>query len=302
MVYIYEHQGANQWNLIQEIEAPNAHEGQLFGDQVAIANGTLVVSAKFDQDNYYDQGGISNARGHAQGSVYIYEVGNNWAFLQKLIPNEGDGHKWDAFGTSLALRGDIIAVGASGTDNTTYKAPGRVYIFQKNADSWIQTTKIEALDGKTEDFFGASLALDETILAVTAPGSYNSLVPDLSKVEYGAAYVFRRSGDLWSEEAKLLPEEVKAEDSFGGSAIALHENFLIVGAALTEVVTKSNGAAYFFDRNVAWEESHRIVAPDPLNEDLFGASIAATPDLVFVGAHRRCNQTGCWAGALYFVE
>ncbi|MEX0289617.1 MAG: FG-GAP repeat protein, partial [Flavobacteriaceae bacterium] len=145
------------------------------------------------------------------------------------------------------------------------------------------------------------LALDGAVIAITAPGSFNSLVPDLSGVPYGATYIFRNSGGGWTQEAKLLAEAAQQEDGFAGGGIALHQDYLIVGAPSTEVATKYNGVAYLFERP-GWQESHRVVAPDPLNEDHFGASIAATEDMLFIGANRRCNETGCWAGALYFVN
>jgi len=301
MAYIYRHSGANQWELVKELEAFNATAGQEFGTAVALDNGILIVGSKFDTENYYDQGDITNAGGIAQGSVYLFDEANNWNFSQKLVPTDENGHLWDAFGQALGIEGNTIAVGASGTDNTTYKAPGSVYVFTKSGDIWEQQARIEASDGQTEDFFGSDLSLEESTIAIASPGSHNSLIPNQSQ-PHGAAYVFEQSGNQWSEVSKLLPADVVPNDNFGSGGIGFHKDYLVVGAPFSEEVTKSNGSAYFFKREAGWPESHKIIAPDPLNEDVFGGSLAVTEDLIFVGAHRRCNETGCWAGALYFVQ
>ena len=301
LAFIYEHIGNNQWNLIKELEAPNPQEGQEFGHDVAIDHGLIVVSSKFDTDNYYDDGPLTNGAGFAQGSVFVYEQASNWEFTEKLIPQEEEGHRWDAYGTSLALHGNYLAVGAPGASDLLYEQPGSVYVFDKEGDVWVQQARIEASDGSDADSFGSALAFEGNDLAITAPGSFNSLTPN-SDVPHGAAYVFTKTGSDWTEDAKLIAVDTKPEDGYGGGDIALQENYLIVGAPLKRIVTDNNGTVYFFKREPGWPESHLIAAPNPLNEDLFGSALAVTTDMIFVGAHRRCNETGCWAGALYFVE
>ncbi len=299
LAFVYEHIGDNRWNLTKELEAPNPQEGQEFGYAVAIDQGVIVVGSRFDTDNYFDDGPFTNGAGFAQGSVFVYE-GADWSFKQKLVPNEGDGDRWDAFGKSLALQDNILVVSAQGTDNI-YDFPGNVYVFDKQDDSWVQRHRLSASDGVKEDFFGAEIVLDGNEMAITAPGSFNSLLPN-ANVPHGAAYVFTKSGDGWLEDIKLMGSDTQPDDNFGGGGIALHSGYLIIGAPLKRVVTDNNGAAYFFKRESGWPESHAITAPNPLNEDLFGSALASTDDMIFVGAHRRCNETGCWAGALYFVN
>ena len=243
-VYIYRHTGNNSWNLVKELTAPNPQENQQFGRCVVIDQGVVFVSSYFDNDNYFDDGPISNGAGIAQGSVFVYNEINNWDFSEKLVPDEGQGHRWDAFGSALAVDGNYLAIGAKGTDNTDYKDPGSVYIFHKEGANWSQIQKIEASDGQQDDFFGANIDIEGDDLAITSPGSFNSLLPDLSDV-YGAAYVFSRSGSNFTEQIKLLAQNALPEDDFGAGGISLHKDYVIVGAPLTEVATRFNGAAYF---------------------------------------------------------
>ncbi|MEP3209959.1 MAG: FG-GAP repeat protein [Maribacter sp.] len=301
LAYVYEHVGNNNWNMIRQLAAPNPQPNQEFGTRVAIEAETIAISSKFDDDNYFDEGDITNGAGVAQGSVFLFENVNNWEYTQKLIPNSGQGHKWDAFGAAIAIQNGSIAVGAPGTDNTTYKFPGSVYVFKASNETWTLQSRIEASDGKSEDFFGVEVVLDDADLAIGASGSFNSLLPN-SNQAYGAIYTFVETGEIWKEDSKLIPDDVLPGDNFGGSGLAFHEAYLVAGASLSEELTAGNGAIYFFKRESGWPESHKVIAPDPLNEDLFGSSVAATTDLIFAGAHRRCNETGCWAGALYFIQ
>ena len=57
---------------------------------------------------------IVGARGDDQiGSAYIYRLsGNTWSLESKITPN--DGHTGDNFGNSVAIFGDVAAVGAYG--------------------------------------------------------------------------------------------------------------------------------------------------------------------------------------------
>lgn len=52
-------------------------------------------------------------------------------------------------------------------------------------------------------------------------------------IESGSAYVFRRSGNGWTERLKLVPSDGQALDLFGES-VSLHANTALVGANLDD--------------------------------------------------------------------
>src|SRR5215469_12910396 len=102
-----------------------------------------------------------------------------------------------------------------------------------SAGSAIQNATLTASDGAAEDFFGRSMAISGSTAVVGAYGK-NSFT--------GAAYVFVRSGGIWSQQAKLTASDGLAHDEFGYS-VAISGSTVMVGA----IGNSSNtGAAYVF--------------------------------------------------------
>lgn len=77
-----------------------------------------------------------------------------------------------SFGASLAITGNRIVIGAPG-NNTGYPAmPGKVFVFDLTSGAMLKELKL----GKTMAF-GASIAANESWIAVGAPGTYRVLPP-----------------------------------------------------------------------------------------------------------------------------
>src|SRR4051812_32361766 len=62
----------------------------------------------------------------------------------------------DRFGTSTALAGNAVAVGAPFDDDLGYDA-GSAYVFRRTPDGWLEQ-KLTAVDGEAYDNFGAAVA------------------------------------------------------------------------------------------------------------------------------------------------
>jgi len=72
------------------------------------------------------------------------------------------------FGTSVAVSGNIIVVGAADTSNFHHPAatPGAVYVFVKPAGGWkdmTETVKLTASDGLPGDAFGNSVGITQSV-------------------------------------------------------------------------------------------------------------------------------------------
>src|SRR5262245_14751008 len=82
--------------------------------------------------------------------------------------------------------------------------------------------KLLPSDGLPGDRFGISLAVDgdTAIVGADATGTGTSS---------GAAYVFVRTGDVWTEQAKLVPSDGLLDGQFGYS-VALDGDTAVVGA------------------------------------------------------------------------
>src|SRR6185295_4174589 len=103
-------------------------------------------------------------------------------------------------------------------------------------------------DGAAGDTFGATTAVSGDTALVSAYTKDQNL---------GAAYVFRRSGAQWTQEAKLVPADPTHAFDFGLS-VAIDGDTAVLGASPTasDVVQ----AAYVFTRTgTVWAQQQKIV-------------------------------------------
>ncbi len=149
-----------------------------------------------------------------------------------------------------------------------------------------QTDKLKASDDSAGAGFGVSIAIDGDLAIVGAQGAAMGV---------GAAYVFVRSGDQWTEEAKLVPGDTPAGALFG-SAVALQGDYAAIGAKGDDF---SKGAVYVFKRaSMAWTEQIKLKASDAQGADQLGYSIALDGDTVVAGAPGE-DEKAAEAGAAY---
>ena len=99
-------------------------------------------------------------------------------------------------------------------------------------------------------------------------------------------YVYRRAAGSWALEAELRPSDASAGDRFG-SAVAVHGQFLVVGAPGRDDGVNEVGAAYFFERTPGgWMERDRFLeshrGSDP---DHVGASVSLFEETAIVGMY-----------------
>lgn len=120
-----------------------------------------------------------------------------------------DDRGWGRGGrVALALDGHTAVIG-----RTVYVRSGSV---------WREQARLAAADGRPYDGLGDSVALDGDVVVLGAPGVDRGGVTNA-----GAAYVFRRSGSTWREEAKIVSTDLTSEF---GAHVALDGNTIIIGA------------------------------------------------------------------------
>ncbi|HEX6737417.1 MAG TPA: hypothetical protein VF310_03990, partial [Vicinamibacteria bacterium] len=128
---------------------PQADAG--FGRAVAVSGETMVVGAPT----------CRGANGQInEGAVWVYtRDGAGWALQQRIANPRSVG---DNFGTSVAIAGDVLAVGAPG-DSVGFNT-GIVYVFARSGASWALQQRLIA--GSSVDMAGWSVALSGDTLAV----------------------------------------------------------------------------------------------------------------------------------------
>ena len=182
------------------------------------------------------------------GAAYTFVVDGAGAWSEQAYlkaPNMGEG---DEFGTSIALVGDTLAVGArcehsaatginGDQENNDAPCAGAVYVFERDgAGAWPLQAYVKASNTESFDKFGVSVALAENALAVGAIDESGGIAgvngddDDNSIGSAGAVYLFTRdiAGD-WSQQAYVKASNPDLGDNFG-NAVAFGGNFLAVAA------------------------------------------------------------------------
>jgi len=205
-----------------------------------------------------------------------------------------DGEQGDNFGYSVSISGKYAIVGAY-LDADNGVESGSAYIFKYNDTSWIEQAKINASDAALADYFGNSVSISGDYAVVGAIGK------DERGENSGSAYIFKRNGTSWSEQAKINASDGAAADSFGHS-VSISGDYVVVGAIGDNDRGTSSGSAYIFMRNgTSWSEQAKINASDGEEGDSFGHSVSISGDYVIVGAIGK-DESGKNSGSAYIFK
>lgn len=179
------------------------------------------------------------------GAVYVYDIASG-NLLHKLIPN--DPQSGSQFGTTVAVQGDLIAIGAPFTGDRGTNT-GSVYIF--DAITGNQLTKIIADDTAALDWFGISVAIDSDILVI---GAVNTQVPGGGE---GSVYIYDINTFTMIDKVNI-PVVSGVNDRFGGEVAASEGDILTSNFNQVENGLET-GVAYFID----------AICPADINDDGF---------------------------------
>jgi hypothetical protein len=222
--------------------------------------------------------------------------------------NTGSG---DLFGYSVATDGSVAVVGASsedgssttvnGSDDNGKSVSGAAYVFRLVNGEWVFEAYLKAANSGIDDEFGYSVAVDGDLIVVGArhekgsSGGVNGIDNDALD-KSGAAYVFARSGGVWSQQA-YLKAALPGENDLFGFSVGVSGERVIVGAyfedgasaGVNQVVNEgslNSGAAFIFRRvnGTDWEQEAYLKASNTGSADNFGYSVSIDGDLAIVGA------------------
>ncbi|MCK4901925.1 MAG: FG-GAP repeat protein, partial [Thermoplasmatales archaeon] len=216
---------------------------------------------------------------------------DDWNEQDKLLPS--DGAAFDFFGGSVSIDGDYAIIGAYG-DADNGQDSGSAYIFTRSGTTWTEQAKLLPSDGTTDDFFGWSVSIDGDYAIIGACFDGDN------GYESGSAYVFKRDGTTWTEQAKLLPSDGAAEDWFGFS-VSIDGDYAIIGAPADDSNGYFSGSAYVFTRSgTNWNEQDKLLASDGAEGDLFGWSVSISGDYAIIEASS--DDNGFDSGSAYIFK
>lgn len=250
-------------------------ELERFGRTIVADGGTLLIGA-IDADE-------------ARGAVYVFKFDNTWQQVARLTAS--DASPGDQFGTSIAVDGDVVLIGAQGRSEST----GAVYVFAKNPDgTFSETGMLPVEDTNPGDGFGSVVAIEDNLAVVGSPAQTENM---------GAAYAFLHGSEGWSQISKLAPDFL-TDRSRMGSAVMVHKGRVYVSAPVQGMVLE-----YEWDPESSQLRMRGQLTPfDAQRGSQFGASLAASDGEIWVGDSRSGRGRGVvyrfmsgeegWTGAM----
>ena len=185
----------------------------------------------------------------------------------------------------------VVVQAANGTTRTTYT----VAVSFDAHDVYVKASNTRA-----GAFFGTAVALssDGTTLAVGAVHDASSATGingdqgDASLVRAGAVYVFRRSGEAWTQEAYLKASNTRSNATFGERVALSSDGSTLAVTAIGESSAGTgingnqddggafgSGAVYVFRRaGASWVQEAYVKASNTRRGCLFGGSVGLSSD------------------------
>jgi hypothetical protein len=260
-----------------------------FGQSIAVSGDTVVVGSP----GYSDDMG-NEVPGYAYVFVKPPTGWMNMIQTAELKASDQGSEAGNGFGTSVAIAGDTIVVGAPGVSE--------VYIFVKPAGGWKNMTETSIVTDRLNgtDAFGCAVAIN-------ASGNTIVIGADEAETARGVAYLAVEPSGGWQSmeapTASLTASDGVRNDLFGNS-VAIDGSTVAVGA-FGKPYPQDYGAAYVFvEPATGWTsmtQTAELNAAVPILRGSLGTSVAILGNTVAAGAY---GGTGSQpAGNVYvFVE
>lgn len=288
------------------------------------------------------------------GNISAVTMGDGWAvthsgFKQMAYIKASNTSTNAQFGVSIDIDGDTMVVGVpneasnqtgitngtgSSSDTSLAKA-GAVFVYRRVNNLWQQEAYIKAgYYGGGGIGFGNSVAISGDTIVVGAPcedsdqqslSNGTAVAANTNRLDTGAAYIFRRNGITWVQEAFVKAPVASISDYFGRS-VDIDRDTVVIGAyredsnsttIINGATADSNqsagnaGAAYVIVRSgTTWSHQAYLKAPNAQNGDYFGIHVSVSGDTIAVGADgessastsNMADNSAVAAGAVYVFK
>lgn len=244
-----------------KLTTADGEAGDRCGSDLAVSGDTAVLGCPWDTIGSNDR----------QGSAYVFvRSASGWMQQQKLTFSPAANEE---FGSSVAIEGDTIVVGARSAQVGGSNGVG--YVFTRAGTTWTHQQVLTGGGGAIKLGTSAAISGDTIVLGTDHSATSTS----------GKAVIYIRTGNTWQQQQVLEASDGAANDWFGLS-VGISSDTIIVGAGMATVNNDAGrGAAYVFSRTGAnWVEAQKLSAPDGLHDDQFGRSVDISGDKIAVGA------------------
>lgn len=252
---------ASGWIQVVKVFPTDSAVGDDFGADVSLDGSMCVVGAP------------GHGAGLHAGKAYVFtNPAPVWTLDAELVAS--DAIALERFGSSVAIRGDTVLVGAD-HDGPLGNQQGAAYVFGFDGVSlWSEDDKLIAPDAFAGEKFGSDVALggggDRDVAAVGARFGTQAAG---GSPRPGEVHVYRREAS-WVHEAQLTASTPSDQAQFG-AAVALDGDLLVVGAPNDDTDGDLDaGAAYVYRwTGESWIEERKLVMDSDGGEH-FGASVS----------------------------
>ena len=311
-VYVFVRNGSS-WIQQAYLKSSNPDVFDYFGKAMAISGDTIVIGAPDEASAATTVNGaqLDNSAKDA-GAAYVF-VRSGGVWTQEAYLKAPNAEAGDQFGSSVAISGDRIIIGAPGessgasgingdsSDNSMHRS-GSAYLFTRFQNNWSSQLYLKASNPDSMDGFGRQVAIQGDAIMVSAPnessssGGIDGDQSDNSMSSAGAVYSYRLTGEVWTEENYIKSPSPDSADMFGNS-ISLSGRTCVVGAPWEDSSSvgpggdsadnskSSSGAAFVFDRGAqGWYQSAFLKASNAEQSDAFGKAVGISGDRIVVSA------------------
>ncbi len=236
-VFTKDEGGVDNWGEAVKLVSGSPADADQFGYAVAIDGGYALVGSPRE-----------DGAGGDRGAAYLFhrDMGGvgAWGLVKKLVASSPSDSSW--FGASVAIDGALAVIGEAWSDEGGNNR-GAAHVFGRDhggADNWGPMKKLTASDAANASFFGYSVSVSATTVAVGAAFA------KAGGTERGQAYVYAQDEggtDNWGEIQRLRANDAANKDMFAYS-IAVQGLYVLVGAIGEDGSGSDRGAAYFFKK------------------------------------------------------
>lgn len=277
-VFVLERQPDGSWLQVAELSPPQVSSLVRFGSNVALSGDRIATSC--------ENSSIEQVVVHERDGSGV------WQQTSVQIPEVDDF----GYGASLALDGDLIAVGVAGFEIFNF-FPRRVHLYVHAGATWQLLDSVPAPASGIAPGWAESIDLDGLRLAIGSTSDDSSGVADS-----GAVYIaeYQSASAQWSI-VETVHEPTPESGSRFGKAVALDGDRLVVGAWSADSVAADAGEVHVYARQSDGTWQHEAaLAPGTLQSgDGFGLALDVDDDTLVVGAPGAQAQNGAHSGAAY---
>ncbi len=220
------------WTQNAKLVASKPGSSDWFGFHLDMEGTILAIGSQNDDT---PGGGVD------AGSVYVYNF-QNAAWVQTQLVRALDGSVGANFGASVAINGDIMAVGAERDTTPGIGRTGSAYVFaRQSSGQWLQQAKLVSTSPAADDFFGSSVGVSGSTVIVGAEKA------DLNgDVDAGMVLPYELNGNVWIPGA-AFNTGLRQGNEFFGSDLAFANGLLVVSAPFVDLPDIADaGSAFAF--------------------------------------------------------